>query len=62
MKRYLIYLALYRRGEHLMKSWMRLVQHFGDGNSNTAERTYPRLISYRKRAMRIARKLRSQTA
>ncbi len=51
--------ALHRRGRELMHRWMRLCDHFGDGIPSIAERAYPRLASYRRRAIRIVRKLRS---
>lgn len=57
MKRLLLIAAMRRRGQKLMKRWQRLVDHFGDGQSDIAERFYPRLASYRKRAMRLARRL-----
>lgn len=50
--------ALLNRGRKLMRRWVNLVQEFGDGDHRTAERLYPRLTSYRKRAYRIAMRLR----
>lgn len=50
--------AMRRRGSELMRRWQRLVDHFGDGIPAIAERAYPRLVSYRRRALRLARRLR----
>lgn len=61
MKRNLLLRALRRRGRDLMRRWQRLCDHFGDGVPEVAERIYPRLISYRRRAMRIARRLHKLT-
>lgn len=57
MKNFLLKLALRRRGRALMSRWTHLVEHFGNGDSGIAENFYPRLRSYRKRALRIALRL-----
>ncbi len=60
MKRPLfLHTALRRRGRELMKRYFNLVEYFADGDHASAERFYPRLASYRRRAIRIVRKLRS---
>lgn len=51
--------ALHRRGRELMATWQRLVEYFGDGDHQAAERFYPKLASYRIRARRIALRLRT---
>jgi hypothetical protein len=58
MKRRLLNHFLRRRGAKLMQRWQRLVDHFGDGIPEIAEKFNPRLISYRRRALRIVFKLR----
>jgi len=59
MKRpFFLRLALRNRGRALMRRYVRLADHFGDGYFDVAEQIYPRLVLYRKRAMRIAMKLR----
>lgn len=43
-----------RRGRCLMNSWARLVLHFGDGDSDVAERLNRRLVIYRRAARMLA--------
>lgn len=49
--------ALYHKARELMRSYLRYLDHFGDGDIALAERAFPPMVSKRKRAMRIVRKL-----
>jgi hypothetical protein len=49
--------ALYHKARELMRSYMCYLDHFGHGDIATAERCFPPMVSKRKRAMRIVRKL-----
>ncbi len=53
---------MHRRGRNLIRLWQTLVNEIADGNVELAEKMHPRLASFRKRALRIALKLRTLRA
>lgn len=57
MKRRILLIAMRRRGSQLMRRWQRLIDHLADGHVDAAERFYPHLVTIRKRALRLARRL-----